>query len=71
MLNWDEFNAEENAAPSTGAANNTAAEHFAESAPAPITEIAEIAETVFSNSIFESTSLVFIIDTKSISFINM
>ncbi|MDG2091228.1 MAG: ribonucleotide-diphosphate reductase subunit beta [Gammaproteobacteria bacterium] len=45
MLNWDEFNAEENAAPSTGAANNTAAEHFAESAPAPITEIAEIAET--------------------------
>ena len=44
MLNWDEFNAEENTAPSTGAANNTAAEYFADPAPVPITEIAEIAE---------------------------
>ena len=38
MLNWDEFNAEENATPASDAANNTAAEHFAEAAPTPAAE---------------------------------
>jgi len=47
MLNWDEFNVEENASPSN-AANNTAAERFTESAPVNVTETEELAPEVIA-----------------------
>ena len=49
MLNWDEFNVDENAAPSS-AANNTVAEHFTESAATDELASPEIISEVVSDS---------------------